>query len=132
MSFRVVHSLEEAHMAAGPAAVAIGNFDGVHRGHQMLFTVVEDAGRAKGLASTALTFAPHPARILKPDKAPRLLSTLEQRLGWMREAGLDQAVVLPFTRELSEFDPEFRLGNDLVACPVGDDGDSEFGDFIEH
>ena len=114
MSFRVFHSLEEARGAAGPAAVTIGNFDGVHRGHQTLFAEVEDAGRANGWASTALTFAPHPARILKPERAPRLLSTLEQRLGWMREAGLDQAVVLPFTRELSELEPEAFVRQILV------------------
>ena len=114
MSFRVFHSVEEARGVAGPAAVTIGNFDGVHRGHQMLFARVEDAGRANGWKSTALTFAPHPARILKPERAPRLLSTLEQRLGWMREAGLDQAVVLPFTRELSELSPEEFVRRILV------------------
>ncbi|MEP7361674.1 MAG: bifunctional riboflavin kinase/FAD synthetase [Acidobacteriota bacterium] len=116
MSFRVFHSLEEARDVAGPAAVTIGNFDGVHRGHQMLFAQVEDAGRVNGWASTALTFAPHPARILKPEKAPRLLSTLEQRLGWMREAGLDQAVVLPFTRELSELAPEEFVRQILIEA----------------
>ena len=116
MSFRVFHSLEEARGTAGPAAVTIGNFDGVHRGHQMLFSRVEDSGRANGWASTALTFAPHPARILKPERAPRLLSTLEQRLGWMREAGLDQAVVLPFTRELAELDPETFVRRVLVEA----------------
>jgi len=106
MSFQVFHSLEAVRAHAAPAAITIGNFDGVHRGHQLLFARVEAAARSHRWVSTALTFAPHPARILKPDRAPRLLSTLEQRLGWMRAAGLDRAVVLPFTKELSESGPE--------------------------
>jgi len=114
MSFRVFHSREEALQAAGPRAVTIGNFDGVHRGHQMLFAAIEEAARVNGWAAAALTFAPHPARVLKPHAAPRLLSTLEQRLGWMREGGLDQAVVLPFTQELAELSPE-RFAKEILA-----------------
>ncbi len=106
MSFQVLHSWEEARAARTASAVAVGNFDGVHRGHQLLFAHAGEAARRNGWLPLALTFAPHPARILRPDRAPRLLSTLEQRLGWMREAGLERAVVLPFTQELAGWGPE--------------------------
>lgn len=126
MSFQILHSWEEARTARAASAVAVGNFDGVHRGHQLLFARASDAARRAGLVTVALTFAPHPARILRPDRAPRLLSTLEQRLGWMREAGVERAVVLPFTRELAGWGPEefarrvLHEGLDARVVVVGD------------
>lgn len=83
------------------AAVAIGLFDGVHRGHQELIKRAIAAARARGGTAVALTFDPHPSVVLAPDHAPPMLTTLERRLELMAQCGLDAVVVEPFTAELS-------------------------------
>lgn len=89
-----------------PAVVTIGNFDGIHRGHQkILGKVVEEAG-GKGQLAAVLTLFPHPLKILRPAEAPALLMTIEQRLAAFEAAGIDAALVLPFNLELSRVRPE--------------------------
>lgn len=94
--------------------LALGNFDGVHRGHDKLIDHVRR--RAGGLNATAavLTFDPHPPRVVRPDKAPPLLMTIEQKLDRMAAAGMDGAAVVHFTRELSRWDPETFVQRVLV------------------
>jgi riboflavin kinase/FMN adenylyltransferase len=88
------------------SAVTVGNFDGVHRGHQALVAVaVEDARAASGTA-VVLTFDPHPSRVLSPDRAPSALTTLKQKAEILERLGVDKLAVLPFTRELAEESPE--------------------------
>jgi len=93
---------EDGSIAGRRSALAIGNFDGVHLGHQSILRRVNEYARTTGAVGTAVTFDPHPLKILRPEHAPLLLSTLEQRLGWMEESGLEAAVVLPFTAELAQ------------------------------
>jgi riboflavin kinase/FMN adenylyltransferase len=83
------------------AIVTIGNFDGIHLGHQAILKTVVD--RAKDLDGQAVvyTFDPHPRKVLRPEKAPALLNTLEQKLELLEQAGVDVAVVEPFTAEFS-------------------------------
>lgn len=81
--------------------VAIGNFDGVHIGHQQLLALARDRARARGGEAVVLTFDPHPARVLAPHLAPPLLSTLPRKLELLAEHGIDACVVEPFTRELA-------------------------------
>lgn len=85
----------------GRTALAIGNFDGVHAGHQAILRRVIESARESRAVATAVTFDPHPLKVLRPEHAPALLSTLEQRLEWMEELGLEAALVLPFTKELA-------------------------------
>ena len=114
--FRVFHSLEQVRGRFGPAAVAIGNFDGVHRGHQaVLRRCVETAVRS-GWKASALTFDPHPAKVLTPARAPRLLSSVEERCRWMRQCGIGQVLVLPFTHEFSLSTPEQFVSEVLAQC----------------
>ena len=82
--------------------VTIGNFDGVHLGHQRIIRGVIDRSRDTATQSMVLTFFPHPARILRPEQAPPLLMTLAQRLDSFRESGLDAALVLRFDAELAK------------------------------
>jgi len=88
------------------SAVTIGNFDGVHRGHQeILRRVIEDA-RAKGRGSAVLTFYPHPAQVVRPAEAPTLLETIDQRLARLEAAGIEGTFVARFNRTLAEMSPE--------------------------
>ena len=88
--------------------VTIGNFDGVHLGHQKILHEVLEEARAAGLAATAtvLTFYPHPSRVLRPADAPCLLATLPQRLAAFEAAGMHAALVLRFDAELAQVTAE--------------------------
>jgi riboflavin kinase/FMN adenylyltransferase len=90
----------------GPSALTIGNFDGVHAGHREILRRVVELARAHGWTASVLTFDPHPARIVAPERAPRLLTTPEARARLMRDAGIERVVVLPFTPELAAYSPE--------------------------
>jgi riboflavin kinase/FMN adenylyltransferase len=83
------------------SVVTIGNFDGVHLGHQQILHSVLDRARRTNALAAVLTFYPHPAKVLRPAKAPALLETLEQRLAAIGDAGLDAALVLRFDTELA-------------------------------
>ncbi len=88
-----------------PSVVTIGNFDGVHRGHQVLLRRAVALAERNGARSVAVTFDPHPAVLLRADAAPPRLQTLEDRVATLAAAGLDTVLVLPFTRELASSSP---------------------------
>ena len=94
--------------------LALGNFDGLHRGHAKIVERVRR--RAEELAATAavLTFDPHPPRVVRPDRAPALLMTLGQKLDCLAQAGMDGAAIVRFTPELSRWEPETFVRNVLV------------------
>lgn len=94
-----------------PAVVTIGNFDGVHRGHQHLLAAAAAAGRPV----VAVTFDPHPARLFAPDKAPKLLCTLERRIELLREHGADEIRVLAFDRDVAGWSPEEFVDRVIVG-----------------
>jgi riboflavin kinase/FMN adenylyltransferase len=87
-------------------ALTVGNFDGLHLGHQKILRSVVERGHATGGIASAVTFDPHPLRILRPAEAPPLISTLAQRLAGFEELGLAAALVLRFDRKLSQLEPE--------------------------
>jgi riboflavin kinase/FMN adenylyltransferase len=87
-------------------AVSVGNFDGVHLGHQALAEVAVRDAHAMGGLAVVLTFDPHPSQVLSPDRAPRALMTVEQKAEVLGALGVDRLAVLPFTRELSLETPE--------------------------
>ncbi len=95
------------------AAVAIGNFDGVHRGHLALVTRVRELARANGAVAVALTFDPHPSVVLSPNVAPKMLTSLARRLELLEAAGVDAVVVEPFTRDLAGVAPNVFI-DDVV------------------
>src|ERR1700722_20754740 len=81
----------------GPCAIAIGNFDGVHCGHRQILRSVIAAARQESWKSAVLTFDPHPAKLVAPASAPRLLTTLEERARMILERGIEEVLILPFT-----------------------------------
>jgi riboflavin kinase/FMN adenylyltransferase len=97
-----------------PTVVTIGNFDGIHLGHQKILSGVLERARAADLMATVLTFYPHPSRVLRPDAAPALLSTLKQRLYGFEAAGLDAALVMRFDAELAKVSAEDFVQNYIV------------------
>jgi riboflavin kinase/FMN adenylyltransferase len=100
---QVVWSIEEALATVpdGPAAVAFGNFDGVHLGHRALLDRVVAAAGQLGGPATIVTFQPHPLTILRPDRAPAALDDLAGRLHGLAQLGTDRVLVLPFDAELA-------------------------------
>jgi riboflavin kinase/FMN adenylyltransferase len=98
---RVFRSLAAIPEGFGPSSVAVGNFDGVHRGHQDVLTSIAAEARANGRRSIAITFDPHPDCFLRPERAPGLLTMIPERIGLMAQTGIDAVLVLPFDRELS-------------------------------
>jgi riboflavin kinase/FMN adenylyltransferase len=115
---RIYHSLEEAGPGFGPSAVTVGNFDGVHAGHRRILRRVTALARERGWKPSVLTFDPHPVRIVAPERAPRLLTTPEERAAAMGAEGIEQVLILPFTRELSEFSPE-RFAREILVERLG-------------
>lgn len=99
---KVYRSLAEIPSDLGPTVVAIGNFDGVHRGHQAIIAEVQSCAHRHQAVSLAVTFDPHPVSILRPELAPRLITPLPQRLNLLAQTGLNATLVLPFTAEFSQ------------------------------
>jgi riboflavin kinase/FMN adenylyltransferase len=95
-----------AEIQSGTRAVAIGNFDGVHAGHRRLFRRTAAVSRERGWTPSVLTFDPHPTRVVAPDRAPRLLSSTEERWPFMEAEGIQQVFVIPFNREFASLTPE--------------------------
>jgi riboflavin kinase/FMN adenylyltransferase len=118
MPLRTMLSGEEwiAQLGAGrkPSVVTIGNFDGVHRGHQKILQGVVERAKQDDLLAAVLTFYPHPARVLRPDAAPGLLATLQQRLSAFNRAGIDAALVMRFDAELATVSAEDFVQRFLV------------------
>src|SRR5579872_961540 len=110
----------------GPSALTIGNFDGVHFGHRRILRRLVEMARARGWKASALTFDPHPTLIVAPERAPVLMTSPERRCELMQEEGIEQVLILPFTKELALLSPEDFVERLLVkrlgakAVLVGD------------
>lgn len=115
----------------GPTVVTLGNFDGVHRGHAAVLERVVAEARARHARSCAITFEPHPLEVLHPERAPKRITDLEERIRLIEETGVDVLVVLPFDRELAAQTPEEFVRSCFVdglnACAVIVGNDTRFG-----
>jgi riboflavin kinase/FMN adenylyltransferase len=103
---RIYRSLADLPADFGPCAITIGNFDGVHIGHREIMRRVAGLAREHAWKSAVLTFDPHPTRLVAPARAPRLLTTPEQRARLILELGIDEVMILPFTPEIAALNPE--------------------------
>ncbi len=142
---RIFHNLAEVPADFGSTIVSVGNFDGVHLAHQTVLREVVTRARARTATghgagtgtktgpakSLVITFEPHPARILRPEVAPRLITPLPIKLKLLEKTGLDAALVLPFTRDFSVTPPrEFAreiLRQRLKADEVHEGDNFHFG-----
>jgi len=117
MPFAAVHSPEEWATRFGPAsraALCIGNFDGVHLGHQKILRGVVERARRANILAAAITFSPHPVSVLRPELAPAQIETLEQRLVRLEALRLDAVLVLHFDLAMAALAPEQFVRQILV------------------
>jgi riboflavin kinase/FMN adenylyltransferase len=112
---RIVQGLESVPPDAPPSAVALGVFDGVHLGHRAILGTAVTRARAAGLEALACTFDPHPMEVLHPDRAPRPITPLDERLDLIGQTGVHVVVVLAFTRELAAVEPEAFVKDVLLG-----------------
>jgi len=90
----------------GPSLVSVGNFDGVHLAHRRVLEEIVARARKRDAKSVAVTFEPHPMRILRPDSGLKLLTPAEERLRLLEQTGIDAVLLLPFTRDVSLMSPQ--------------------------
>jgi riboflavin kinase/FMN adenylyltransferase len=123
---QVYRSLAGLPRDFGPSALSIGNFDGVHFGHRRILRRVKEIAAERSWKASVLTFDPHPTRVVAPHRTPPLLTSPDRRVALMSQEGVEQVLILPFTRELAMLTPEEFAGQLLVdtlgarAVLVGD------------
>ena len=128
---RVFHQLADIPQDFGVTLVSVGNFDGVHRAHGHVLRNIVERAKAQGAKAVAVTFDPHPVRILRPDSGLKLLTPTPEKLRLLAETGIDAVLLLPFGRDLSLMEPrEFAqtiLCNGLRASEVHEGFNFHFG-----
>jgi riboflavin kinase/FMN adenylyltransferase len=100
-SLIVARSLPELPAGGSASVTTIGNFDGVHRGHQAILGRVVERARATGSIPTLVTFDPHPTKVLRPERAPLMILPLSEKVRLIGEAGIERMLILPFTPAFS-------------------------------
>lgn len=113
----IFRSLEEVSANFGPSVVTVGNFDGVHCGHQQVLTEVVRRSRETSARSVAVTFQPHPLSVLHPEIAPQLITPQAQKEALLAKAGLDALIVIPFTLQFSKTTPA-EFARDILALKL--------------
>src|SRR6201997_144399 len=102
---RILHSIAELSSLPGPLFLAIGVFDGVHRGHQAVISTSARHAHAADGSPVVVTFDPHPAKILRPNDAPHLLTATQHKISLIRGLGVAHLLVLKFSREFAATSP---------------------------
>jgi riboflavin kinase/FMN adenylyltransferase len=111
---QIAHYPDDAPPRWHNPVLALGNFDGLHRGHMKIIDRVRRRAGERGGTPAAMTFEPHPPRVLRPDKAPALLMTKAQQIDALTRSGMQGVAVVRFTPELSQWDPEMFVRTVLV------------------
>jgi riboflavin kinase / FMN adenylyltransferase len=113
-----VHRLGDVPDAAEGRAVAMGTFDGVHIGHRRVIESARRWAREHGALASVVTFDPHPLQVLTPNHPPKLLTTTGVKASLVEQLGMDEMIVIPFTRELSMVEPE-AFTRDVLTGRLG-------------
>jgi riboflavin kinase / FMN adenylyltransferase len=111
---QIWRSLDDVPADLGRTAVVIGNFDGVHLGHQRVVSRARAVADARDLTLVAVTFDPHPMAVLRPEHAPVMLTSVEERAALLTDAGADAVLALPFDLDVSRWTPEEFIDRVLV------------------
>ena len=127
----IFHHIEEIPADYGPALVSVGNFDGVHRAHTRVLAEIAQRARQHRAKSIAVTFEPHPMRILRPDSGFKLLTPTPEKIRLLQQTGVDAVLLLPFARDLSLMPPpdfvRYVLCKGLKATEVHEGYNFHFG-----
>jgi riboflavin kinase/FMN adenylyltransferase len=115
---QIIHQLEDIPSGLIRPVVTLGNFDGVHRGHQQVLARLREVTEARGGTSVVITFRPHPIKILHPERAPSLICTYDEKLALIGQSGVDWVVEIPFDRDFSEWSAE-RFIEELLVNRIG-------------
>ena len=118
MTTRIIHDLAELQSPLRKPVLTIGNFDGVHRGHLALFERVKIRARTIGGVSVVMTFQPHPIKIMKPDKAPLLITPTQQKLALIAQAAIHTIFCLPFDATFAAISAE-NFVQDILVGKIG-------------
>ncbi len=110
----IFRSLAEVPADFGPCGITIGNFDGVHLGHRVILRRLAALARQRGWHAAALTFDPHPTKLVAPARAPKLLTTPEERARLIERLGVDRVLILPFDAGIAALSPEEFVRSILV------------------
>jgi len=110
---QIFHTLADIPADFGPTVVSVGNFDGVHRAHASVLKEIVSRARQQNMKSMAVSFEPHPVRILRPDSGLKLLTPTPERLRLLESSGIDAVLLLPFTRDLSLMTP-VQFAHDIL------------------
>ena len=110
---QVFHQIADVPAGFGPTIVSVGNFDGVHRAHLRVLDEIVSRARQQKIKAVAVTFEPHPTRILRPEANFKLLTPASEKLRLLGDAGVDAVVLLPFSRDLSLLTPTEFAGQIL-------------------
>lgn len=102
---QLFHKLEDVPADFGATIVSVGNFDGVHRAHAHVLGHIQARARSNAAKAVAVTFEPHPMRILRPDSSFKLITPTAEKLRFLEQTGVDAVLLLPFTRDLSLMSP---------------------------
>jgi riboflavin kinase/FMN adenylyltransferase len=114
---QVFHKLEDVPSGFAPTLVSIGNFDGVHRAHACVLAEIVNRARQQGAKSMAVTFEPHPVRILRPDSELKLITPTPEKLRLLEASGLDAVLLLPFGRDVSLMTPR-QFAEDILKTQL--------------
>ncbi|PKM76364.1 MAG: bifunctional riboflavin kinase/FAD synthetase [Firmicutes bacterium HGW-Firmicutes-15] len=112
---QTVMGIENFHDKSKPIYLALGNFDGVHKGHQSLIQALIRKAKVNGGQALAFIFEPHPAQVLMPERAPRLLQTPQGKADLLEKIGLDLLIYNPFTSEIAAWSPEQFVEKILIG-----------------
>jgi len=127
----IFHKLSDVPKDFGPTVLSVGNFDGLHRAHTQVLTKIVQRARERGGKALAVSFEPHPVRILRPDSNLKLLTPTPEKVRLLAATGVDGVLLLPFTRDLSLMSPQqFAqeiLRDGLRACEVHEGYNFRFG-----
>ena len=116
---RIFRSLEEVPADFGPTIVSVGNFDGIHCGHLSVLKEVTERARQSNSKAVAVTFEPHPFRILRPDMTPRLITPLATKEALLAQTGLEALLEIPYGETTSYGAIARRVGQPNSARAVG-------------
>jgi riboflavin kinase/FMN adenylyltransferase len=124
---RILRAIDQLESLDGPTHLAIGVFDGVHIGHQAVIGRALESAARIGSSAVVVTFDPHPVRVLRPEKAPRLLTSTRHKLQLIEKMGVNAVLLLEFTLEFSRTTPEAfvqqlaQSANQLSRVCVGEE-----------